>query len=261
DLLAQAADLPLADYLRGTAGKRQIAVNAALGALLQANEYAILRACTEGFPVLKLKVGMAPVADEIARLRQIAARLPAGHLLRLDANGAWCESDAERFLAACNGLPIEMVEEPLANPLADPRFDVLRRLQANCRFALALDESLAGGNPQAIIAASPVRRLILKPPRSGGLLPALALARQAASAGMHCVVTSSVDSACGVLAAAHLAAALDNDLAHGLATSSWLAADTGTPAPIASGRLTLPGQAGLGFTPTPGLAFSAEAFR
>ena len=45
DLLAQAANLPLGDYLRGTAGKREISVNAALGALLQANEYAILRAC------------------------------------------------------------------------------------------------------------------------------------------------------------------------------------------------------------------------
>lgn len=266
DLLAQAADLPLADYLRGAPGKRQIAVNAALGALLQANvdaslcrygKYAILRACAEGFAVLKLKVGMAPVDDEIARLREIAALLPAGHLLRLDANRAWCERDAGRFVDACASLPIDMVEEPLA----DPRFAALRRLQANCAFALALDESLAGGDPQAILAAPPVRRLVLKPPRCGGLLPALALARQAASAGMHCVVTSSVDSACGVLAAAHLAAALDNDLAHGLATSSWLAADTGTAAPVSGGRLTLPGQAGLGFTPTPGLGFSALADR
>lgn len=274
DLLAQAADLPLADYLRGAPGKRQIAVNAALGALLQTNvdaslcrygKYAILRACAEGFAVLKLKVGMAPVDDEIARLQAVAALLPAGHWLRLDANRAWRERDAGRFLDACNGLPVDMVEEPLANPqpnsLADPRFAALRRLQANCRFALALDESLAGGDPQAILAAPPVRRLVLKPPRCGGLLPALALARQAASAGMHCVVTSSVDSACGVLAAAHLAAALDNDLAHGLATSSWLAADTGTAAPVSGGRLTLPGQAGLGFTPTPGLGFSALADR
>lgn len=257
DLLAQAADRPLADYLRGAAGGHEISVNAALGALLQANEYAILRAHGEGFSVFKLKVGVAPVADEIARLRAVAALLPAGCLLRLDANGAWNESDAGRFVTACAGLPIEMLEEPLA----DPQPAALRRLQAKCAFALALDESLAGRDPQALLAAPPVRRLVIKPPRCGGLLPALTLARQAEAAGMHCVVTSSVDSACGVLAAAQFAAALGNGLAHGLATSSWLAADTGVPAPIAGGRLTLPTRAGLGFAPFPGLTFSALADR
>jgi L-alanine-DL-glutamate epimerase-like enolase superfamily enzyme len=88
------------------------------------------------------------------------------------------------------------------------------------------------------------------------LLPALSLARRAAAAGMQCVVTSSIDSACGVLAAAHLAAALDNGLAHGLATSSWLTADTGTPPTITNGRLALPDTPGLGFVADNTLDFS-----
>jgi L-alanine-DL-glutamate epimerase-like enolase superfamily enzyme len=73
---------------------------------------------------------------------------------------------------------------------------------------------------------------------------------------MQCVVTSSIDSACGVLAAAHLAAALDNGLAHGLATSSWLTADTGTPPTITNGRLALPDTPGLGFVADNTLDFS-----
>ena len=245
DLLAQAAELPLAHYLQGRHASETVPVNAALGSLMRVEDSAILGACGEGFSVLKLKVGTQEVEQELARLRQIAALLPAGTLLRLDANRAWRPADAERFLAACAELPVDMLEEPLA----DPQPDALRRLQANCAFALALDESGPGHAQDEFFAAAPVRRLVLKPPRLGGLLPALALARRASAAGLQCIVTSSVDSACGVLAAAQLAAVLDNGLAHGLATSSWLAQDTGTPPAIAGGRLSLPGTPGLGFVP------------
>jgi len=66
----------------------------------------------------------------------------------------------------------------------------------------------------------PVRRVVLKPMVLGGLVSALALARRAREVGVECVVTTTVDSAVGVTAALHLAAAVANDLAHGLATSS-----------------------------------------
>lgn len=257
DLLAQDANLPLARYLqRGcNADADAVAVNAALGSLQRLDDAAVASACAAGFSVLKLKVGTQAVERELADLRRVAALLPAGTLLRLDANGAWRQSDAERFLATCAGLPIEMLEEPLA----DPQPDALRRLQALCVFSLALDESLADFEREILFAAPPVRRLVLKPPSHGGLLTALALARKAAAAGLECIVTSSIDSACGVLAAAHLAAALDNGLAHGLATSSWLAQDTGSAPRIAGGRLSLSGAPGIGFIPGPGLDFSDEA--
>ena len=259
DLLAQAANLPLADYLRGSTGLRDVAANAALGSLLQGSEEAMLEAHAAGFNVVKLKVGKSSVAEEINHLQRIAEYCPAGLRLRLDANRAWDEKQAAAFLSACAGLPIEMFEEPLA----DPQPAALRRLQAQCDFPLALDESLANFGRQYSFVDSfddfPVRRLVLKPPCHGGLLPTLALARRATTAGLECVVTSSVDSACGVLGAAHLAAALGNELAHGLATSSWLAEDTGTPPRIVNGRLALPGIAGLGFKPWPGLPFQPVA--
>lgn len=251
DLLAQAANRPLAKYLNSDYGSSSVALNAALGSLSLLDGRDIDSACEQGFSVLKLKVGIQGIEQELTHLRRLAAHLPAGVLFRLDANRAWREADAERFLNGCAGLPIEMIEEPLAVPLPD----ILRRLQTNCSFALALDESWSNSwpnswpdfNSEDFFSDPPLRRLVLKPPRLGGLLPALALARRASAAGMLCIVTSSVDSACGVLAAAHLAGALDNGLAHGLATSSWLAADTGEAPVIAGGRLQLPDAAGLGF--------------
>ncbi len=248
DLAAQAARQPLARFLMPGASDA-VRVNAALGSALHVDDQTLVSAVAQGFGVLKLKVGCAPVDEELARLRALAAQLPSRVQLRLDANRAWRIDEARHFIESCADLPIEMLEEPLA----DPQPERLRRLQALCAFPLALDESgPTMATLEAFVDAPPVRRLVLKPPRLGGLLPALALARRARAAGIECVVTSSVDSACGVLAAAHLAAALEgigNGLAHGLATSCWLAEDLGTAPPILAGHLRLPPTAGLGFVP------------
>lgn len=271
DLLTQAADLSLRDWLVQTSASRpasapddSVAVNATLGALARLSDAALAAATqtalADGYRVLKLKVGIDAPKREAERLRRLCAALPAGAQLRLDANGAWNESEAAHFIAACAGLPIDSLEEPLAAS-ADPGsfLAALRRLQASATFPLAIDESwprLADA-AEDFFAAPPLRRLILKPPRHGGLLPALALARRAAASGMNVVVTSSVDSACGVLAASQLAAAIDAErrtaggtpLAHGLATSPWLASDTGEAPPLTNGRLLLPARHGLGFRP------------
>lgn len=203
-------------------------------------------ALDDGFSVIKLKVGLRPVEEEIAALS--ALRLPLGLSLRLDANRAWDWDRAARFLDALAGMPIDSVEEPLADP--DPAR--LAALQAQTSIPLALDESLTRFDPTAILADPPVRRLILKLGAVGGLSASLAFARSARRAGLDCVMTSRLDSAVGVAAAAHLAAALDADgeaLAHGLATASWLAADVARPLVVQKGRLSFAPVPGLGIAP------------
>ena len=93
-----------------------------------------------------------------------------------------------------------------------------------------------------------VRRLVLKPTALGGLLPAMALAREAKSVGVESVVTSALESAPGLWAAVHLAAAIDSGLAHGLATADLLQGDMmrGAPRPQ-NGAIVLPGLPGLGW--------------
>jgi L-alanine-DL-glutamate epimerase-like enolase superfamily enzyme len=228
-------------------------INAVLGGALTADtaELAtkVTALATQGYAVVKVKLGLAPPDTELGALRRLAADLPAGVALRLDANRAWDEATAARLLDAFAELPVEAVEEPLAHP----DLAALRRLQQELPYPLALDESLPGIDLQAFFgdAASPppVRRLVLKLAPLGGLLPAWALAQRAATAGIECAVTTGVDSACATLAAAHLAAALATPLAHGLATSSWLANDTGPAPTIMNGTLSLPVAAGLGFVP------------
>jgi O-succinylbenzoate synthase len=242
DLAARHAGKPLAVWLGGDPAITALAVNAHIGPLTADSASAAAAAWAAGFTVLKLKVGIAPVADDIARLHTLSAALPDGCRLRLDANGAWDMIDAARFLAACRELPVEACEEPLRAP--DLRS--LTHLQAATPFALAVDESLVALGDD-FFRHPPVRRLVIKPARLGGLWAALSLARQARAAGIEIVISSALESSCGLLASAHLAAAAAPEAVHGLATAAWFACDTGEPPRIERGRLLLPPDAGLGF--------------
>mgnify|MGYP001132340529 CR=1 FL=1 len=246
DVTAQRAGQPLGAWLACSAPVASVAVNAVLGSISSLTPDVIRDAVAEGFRILKIKVGSGPLREEIDRLRTLCAALPAGIRLRLDANSAWDAADAERFLVACHPLPIEAIEEPLHAP----DLATLRRLQEIVDFPLAIDESTH------LIAcdfwqAPPVRRLVIKPGRYGGLLASVELGLRAQAAGIDCIVTSSLESACGLTACAHLAAALAPDACHGLATADWLARDTGPAPPIIDGRMLLPQSPGLDFSAFP----------
>lgn len=247
DLLAQQAGVPLARWLNPAAGLEP-QVNAVIGIPDAGVAERAALAITQGFAVLKLKAGMADMRDELAALRRLAHSLPSGTRLRLDANGAWDETAARDFIEGLAGVPVESLEEPLAVVDAE----ALRRLQVLAAFPLALDESLAGAEPERWFEAPAVRRIVLKPAVLGGPLAAYALACRARQAGVECVATTTVDSAAGTWASAHLAAALANELCHGLATGAWLAEDVGKIPHTAEGRLVLDkAMSGLGFSAFP----------
>ena len=270
DLLAQRAGLPLNAWLSGEAPRARAAVNSVLGAISTVSAEQLRTAHAAGYRVAKLKVGVLPVAEEIARLHALCAeipvtpaQLPQGNdwipacagmtgggtasapwlLLRLDANRAWAMADAQAFIAACAGLPIEGLEEPLAEPNAA----ALAELQRHAAFPLAVDESIELLAPD-FFRHPPVRRLVLKPARLG-LLASVELALRARASGIEVVVTSALESACGLLACAHLAAAVAPDSVHGLGTADWLAADTGDSPRVVEGYLHLPLEPGMGFHP------------
>ncbi|MDP3538889.1 MAG: o-succinylbenzoate synthase [Azonexus sp.] len=245
DLVAQKAGLPLNSWLSGQSPIESLAVNANLGAISSIGESELNLALAAGYSVLKIKVGLGDWQEEAVQLKRLAGQLPAGGQFRLDANAAWNMPDARAFLIACNELPIEGLEEPLRQPTAQE----LASLQSLVNFPLAIDESVRLLD-QAFFHHPPVRRLILKPARHGGLLATMKIGLQAGTAGIECVVTSSLESSCGLLACAHLAATLAPRSTHGLATGDWLAKDTGQPPSISEGRLWLPKDVGLGFIPT-----------
>ncbi|HFD79744.1 MAG TPA: o-succinylbenzoate synthase [Gammaproteobacteria bacterium] len=244
DLLARRQARPLYRWLDKDAPGR-VKVNAMIGSLDEDSAARI--AGMPGYSVFKFKLGMASLQQDIEQLQRLAMQLPGEIRLRLDANRAWTVPEAVRFIDACAGLPVDCLEEPLAQPT----LEALDRLQARAGFALALDESLPHFAVDELVTSTAVQRLVLKPVLCGGLLPALAIARRAQAAGIGCVITTAVDSAVGVRAAAHLAAAVEAGgpgLAHGLATGAWLVQDVAEALFIEDG-LARPGEkAGLGIS-------------
>ncbi len=242
DLVSQKAGLPLNSWLSGKAPAATAAVNANLGDILSVNNKLVAAALESGFSVLKIKVGLGQWQDEIVRLQKLSNGLPPGAKFRLDANLAWSETEAEQFLIACSKLPIEGMEEPLRHP--DQK--ELARLQRLVPFPIAIDESihLIDGD---FFYHPPVRRLVLKPARFGGLLATMEIALRAHASGVECIVTSSLESNCGLLACAHMAAAIAPQATHGLGTAEWFCKNTGEDLERLAGRLLLPSTAGLGF--------------
>ena len=242
DLVAQKAGLPLNAWLSGEPPVAQVAVNANGGTILTADRSTLDNAAEAGFSIVKLKLGRLPLSDEIASLQRLVKDLPRGLQLRLDANRAWTYAEAQTFIGACRGLPVEGLEEPLA----EPDSVALAKLQSIAAFPLAIDESIDLLDAH-FFRHPPVRRIVIKPAREGGLLASMELALRARASGLEVIVSSGLESACGLLACAHLAAAVAPLAMHGLATADWFAADTGRAPPIANGRLQLPTPPGLGF--------------
>lgn len=104
-----------------------------------------------GFRVFKWKVGVGELADELALLDDLCARLPEGAKLRLDANGAWTRRQAERWLERAAERPVEFVEQPCwaraAKGSAETRQleSLLLGLAADYPTPIALDESIVSG--------------------------------------------------------------------------------------------------------------------
>ena len=249
DILAQERGVPLSRYL-GPRSPDSVAVSSAIGPLDDGAGERARAAFDEGFSVMKIKAGLAPAGEERDRLATLASSLPEGAKLRIDANGAWSHDEAAAIIEGLAGLPIDGLEEPCA----DADLESLAGLQARADFPLALDESVAKRGLETLIEAKAVRRLVLKPTVIGGLAYAAKLGREALREGLEVVVTTSLDSAVGVTAAAHLAAVLDGfdpespNPAHGLATSSWFNGNVARPPEIEQGRMILPDRAGLGIT-------------
>jgi o-succinylbenzoate synthase len=242
DLLSQQQSLPLSRLLNPQAAPL-VKVNAAVGAIAKVSDTRIMRSVDDGMKVLKFKAGVAGVAEEIIRLHQIAAQLPEGVRLRIDANQAWTMDDALCFLDAIGKLPLESVEEPLRNPDSAAWQNLAER---TC-IPLAADESLLTIDIETLLESGCISRVVLKPTMLGGLRRCMDLHENAVAAGVDAVVTTTLESAVGVWACVHLAAAVDprQRIAHGVATSSWFSENNGKPPEIEEGEILLHERTGM----------------
>ena len=198
------------------------------------------QAADAGFDCIKVKVGARPVSADIERIETVNEQCPAVEL-RADANGAWDRATAQQFLDAI-GDRLAYVEQPL--PATD-----LAGLAA-LSGPIALDETLAEVEFEAALDADP-DAVVLKPMALGGPRKAVELAQRARKEGVEPIVTTTIDGAVARTAAVHVAAAIPDVGACGLATRKLLESDLGPDiAPVADGRAVVPQGEGNGTADT-----------
>lgn len=198
----------------------------------------------DGFAVVKLKVGAADSATDIARVAAVRAVIGDEVELRLDANGAWDVDEAIDFLKTVSSHNIAYCEEPTSG------IPNIAEVGRQVDVPVAVDESaMPLEDFDLALATKGVGVVVIKPQAMGGPDLAGRAILQAVSAGKRCVITSIIDSAIGVTHAAHLAAALLPNEVHGLATSSLLTTDVAPAPDIQDGTFHVPIGPGLGINP------------
>lgn len=176
-----------------------------VAALLPAGRAALeaVRAKEEmGFRVFKWKVGVGEVAEELPLMDDLCAVLPAGAVLRLDANGAWDRRKAERWLERCADRPVEYVEQPVA-ATARGAEDLLRGLAEDFPTPIGLDESIAGdGDIERWVGAGWPGVFVVKPSLLGDVPGAM---DRLTKAKASVVFSSALETAVGAKAALRVA--------------------------------------------------------
>jgi len=163
-----------------------------------------LERVARGHRIFKIKTGVHPLAEEVARVRRIREAVGPEVALRVDANQGWDRLLALRAIRALAPFGLDFVEQPV------PRWD-LRGLSAIGRRAgvpVMADESCC--TPQEALELARlggVGILGLKVTKSGGIASTMAIARIAEAAGLGAYVGCMIETSLGTAAYLHVALA------------------------------------------------------
>lgn len=238
DCMAQANSRPIAKLLNPKA-RRDVPISH-----LYTDDDSLFHAVMLGAQTIKIKVGIAPLPEEVAKIASIRDIVGPDVELRLDANGAWSEDEAGRAIDAFLAHKVRTIEDPVsANDFA-----AMARLR-NRGIDIAADEGVTSTEAlEQIIAASAADVIVIKPMRVGTPLAALRLIQQADRAGLDTIVTTTIDGAVGRMMALHISAAAPTARLRscGLNTGGWLLDDFGCTPEMSGSHVDAPTKVGLG---------------
>ena len=181
----------------------------------------IERKIETGFRCVKLKIGAIRFEEELALLRHIRAKLPAGKVeLRVDANGAFTPAEAMEKLQRLAELEIHSIEQPIRAG----QWEEMARLAAASPLPIALDEELIGHDTYEektrLLQTIRPRYIILKPSLHGGIHGCEEWIEIAGREGIGWWITSALESNIGLNSIAQWCATLSNPLPQGLGTGA-----------------------------------------
>ena len=207
DLVSSIKKEPLWKYLGGS--KRDLYTDMTIGV----NDSHIMaesavKATSNGFKTLKLKVGIDPELD-FNRVKAVYQAVGPDISLRLDANQGWTVNQAiniiKRFENA--GLKLELVEQPVS---ADD-IEGLKLVKDNVLTPIMADESLfTVKDAVKLLELRAIDYLNIKLMKTGGIRNALQIADLADRYGINCLLGCMLETRVSITAAASVASAAEN---------------------------------------------------
>jgi L-alanine-DL-glutamate epimerase-like enolase superfamily enzyme len=197
----------------------------------------------EGFDFFKLKIGVKPIADEIAAAHAMRKAFPDTTLCA-DANCGLTLATARRYMERTRDANLAFVEQPLgADDLAG-----LKALARATRTPIGMDESIHSLADIEATKRAGAKGVSLKFIKLGGFREAFAAGRLCKKLGLKINVAAKIaESSIGTAAAVHLACAVPN-VDWGVSLTNLYLADDVVKKPIAlrDGFVPLPEGHGLG---------------
>lgn len=188
---------------------------------------------TQGYTVIKMKVGALPFAEELALLREIRTRHPEIEL-RLDANGAFAFQEAFAYLEQLEPLNIAFLEQPIQAGNFYGMAEICRRSP----IPIALDEELIGvGDPLALMETIQPQHLILKPTLLGGLAICEGWMGLCDEIGSQWWINSLLESNIGLNAICQWTSTYSDGRIHGLGTGQLFADNVESPLRLIGNQL------------------------
>jgi muconate cycloisomerase len=197
----------------------------------------------EGYDFFKLKIGVKPLAAEIAAAHAIRKALPEATLCA-DANCGLTVAAARRYLERTRDAGLAFVEQPLAaDDLAG-----LKVLARGAKTPIGMDETIQSLADIEAVRRAGAQGVSLKLIKLGGFRQAVIAGKLCRRLGMKINVAAKIaESSIGTAAAVHLACAVPN-VDWGVSLTHFYLAEDVVKAPLRlhEGAVALPDGAGLG---------------
>lgn len=249
DIISQAAGMPLGEFLGGyrTAIETNftVSVNSPLEMADDAERY-----ISDGFNVLKIKVGIDEIGHDIERIAEIRDRVGYDVKLRLDANQGWEPKAAVRAIRQMEdaGLNIELIEQPVK------AYDIegLKYVTDHSMTPIMADESIfSPADALRVLQLRAADLINIKLMKAGGIYNALKINTLAEANGIRCMTGSMIETKLGITAAAHFAASQPNVTRYDFDAPLMLSEDVVAGGVVYTGRtVSLNSTSGLGLEST-----------
>jgi muconate cycloisomerase len=246
DILGKRLQVPVATLLGGAIRKFLPVLWPLSNGTAEDDARVIDERAVEGFSSFMLKMGSAPVRDEVQRVGTLEARYGNRIALIADANQGWSRDEAREFLAGVSGSNLVFVEQPVRKD----DFEGMALLAGASTLPISADESVTGLAEAARLASLAAANIFsIKSSKNGGPLRAQRIAAVAEAFGIRCYMNSMLEF--GVTQAASLqhAVTVRNlvDVGHAFMSTLRLAEDpTDFSSFVRDGVVHLPTGAGLG---------------